>query len=62
MIGQRWVLFIAALSFGTGFILLSQAYDFLSILIAFIMIAFAQSQESGAFMSWFDNNYKLYAV
>ncbi|MHA2085478.1 MAG: MFS transporter, partial [Candidatus Thorarchaeota archaeon] len=33
-----------------------------SILIAFIMIAFAQSQESGAFMSWFDNNYKLYAV
>ncbi|MHA2244845.1 MAG: MFS transporter [Candidatus Hodarchaeales archaeon] len=30
-------------------------------LIAYILIAVAQSQESGAFDSWFQNNYKIYA-
>ncbi|MFX1256201.1 MAG: MFS transporter, partial [Promethearchaeota archaeon] len=61
-IGQRWVLFIAALSYGLGFIFVSQASDFISILIAFALIAFAQGQESGTFTSWFDNNYKMYVV
>jgi MFS family permease len=60
-IGQRWVLFIAALSYCFSFILLSQATDFVSILFVFILIALAQSQESGTFISWLDNNYKLYA-
>ena len=61
-IGQRWILFTAALSYGAGFVLLSQASDFASVLIAFIFIGFALSQESGTFISWFDNNYKLYAI
>ena len=38
-IGQRWVLFIAALSYCFSFIFLSQATDFVSILFAFILIA-----------------------
>ncbi|MHA1979207.1 MAG: hypothetical protein ACW98I_20060, partial [Candidatus Hodarchaeales archaeon] len=59
-IGQRWILFIAALSYGIGFILLSQASDLISISIPFLLIAFARSQESGAFISWLDNNYKYY--
>jgi MFS family permease len=59
-IGQRWILFIAALSYGLGFILLSQAVDFISVAIPFLLIAFARSQESGAFISWLDNNYKYY--
>lgn len=60
-IGQRWLLFVAALSYGFGFILISQASDFIGILIAFILVAFAQSQESGTFISWLDNNYKIIA-
>ena len=59
-IGQRWILFIAALSYGIGFILLSQASNLISIAIPFLLIAFARSQESGAFISWLDNNYKYY--
>ncbi len=59
-IGQRWILFIAALSYGIGFILLSQAFDLSSVLLPFLLIAFARSQESGAFISWLDNNYKYY--
>jgi MFS family permease len=60
-VGHRWVLFLAAISYGSGFFLLAQAKDFIGILIAFIIIAFAQSQESGTFIAWLDNNYKLYA-
>ncbi|MFW9788620.1 MAG: MFS transporter [Candidatus Thorarchaeota archaeon] len=61
-IGQRWVLFIAALSYGVGFIVLSQSFDVLSVLISFIFVAVAQSQEAGTYIAWFDNNYKLYAT
>jgi MFS family permease len=61
-LGQRWVLFVAALSYGIGFLVLSQAFDFASVLLAFILVAFAQSQESGTYIAWFDNNYKLYAT
>jgi MFS family permease len=61
-IGQRWLLFVAALSYGFAFIFISQASDFFGILIAFILVAFAQSQESGTFISWLDNNYKIIAT
>ncbi|MFX0045764.1 MAG: MFS transporter [Candidatus Hermodarchaeota archaeon] len=61
-LGQRWVLFVAAVSYGIGFIVLSQAFDFPSVLFAFVLVAFAQSQESGTYIAWFDNNYKLYAT
>jgi MFS family permease len=61
-LGQRWVFFVAALSYGIGFIVISQAFDFTTVLIAFVLVAFAQSQESGTYIAWFDNNYKLYAT
>ncbi|MFW9909018.1 MAG: MFS transporter [Candidatus Thorarchaeota archaeon] len=61
-IGQRWVLFAAALAYGFGFIILSQAFDFVTVMIAFIFVALAQSQESGTFIAWFDSNYKLYST
>ncbi len=61
-IGQRWILFVAALSYGIGFIILSQSFDFLTVLIAFVFVAVAQSQEAGTYIAWFDNNYKLYTT
>ncbi|MFW9913639.1 MAG: MFS transporter, partial [Candidatus Thorarchaeota archaeon] len=61
-IGQRWVLFIAAVSYGIGFIILGYAFDFITVLVAFALIAAALSLESGTFIAWFDNNYKLYAT
>jgi MFS family permease len=62
LVGQRWVLFSAALCYGIGFIFLSQAFDFPTVLIAFVLVAFAQSQEAGTYIAWFDTNYKLYAT
>jgi MFS family permease len=59
-IGQRWVLFIASLSFAIGLIMLSYANNFELMVFGFAIIGFAQGQESGAFHSWFDNNYLLY--
>lgn len=59
-IGQRWVLFMAALSYSVGFIILSQSFDFTTVLVAFIFVAIAQSQEAGTYIAWFDTNYKLY--
>ncbi|MBY8998915.1 MAG: MFS transporter, partial [Candidatus Thorarchaeota archaeon] len=61
-IGQRWILFMAALMYGIGFIVLSQSVNFLSVLISFIFVALAQSQEAGTYIAWFDNNYKLYTT
>ena len=61
-IGQRWVLFAAALSYGVGFVVLSQSFNFLTVMIAFIFVAIAQSQEAGTYIAWFDTNYKLYTT
>ncbi|MFW9973894.1 MAG: MFS transporter [Candidatus Thorarchaeota archaeon] len=61
-IGQRWILFLAALSYGIGFVILSQSFNFLTVLFSFIFIALAQSQEAGTYIAWFDNNYKLYST
>ncbi|MFW9997150.1 MAG: MFS transporter, partial [Candidatus Odinarchaeota archaeon] len=60
-IGQRWVLFFAALFYCTGFITLSQATTFPTLLFAFLILALADGQQSGAFQAWMDNNYKIYA-
>ena len=61
-IGQRWILFMAALMYGIGFILLSLSFNFLSVLLSFSFVAMAQSQEAGTYIAWFDNNYKLYTT
>lgn len=59
-IGQKWVIFVASLSYGLSFFILSQVNTFMGITVAFSILGFARGQESGAFHSWFDNNYKLY--
>ncbi|MHA2298339.1 MAG: MFS transporter [Candidatus Hodarchaeales archaeon] len=61
-IGQKWILSTAAICYSVGFIVLASASDFILLFLAFAILALAQSQESGAFGAWFDNNYKLYAV
>ncbi|MFW9991537.1 MAG: MFS transporter [Candidatus Odinarchaeota archaeon] len=60
-IGQKWLLVFSNLLFGTCYILLSFADNFFSFLIVYAILGFAQGQNSGAFMAWFDNNYKLLA-
>ncbi|MFX1439427.1 MAG: MFS transporter [Promethearchaeota archaeon] len=60
-IGQRWSLFMAAITYGIGFIVLSQAFDLSTVTVAFALLAIAVSLESGTYIAWFDNNYRLYA-
>jgi MFS family permease len=61
-VGQRWILATSALSFTIGFIILSQSTGFTGFLLASMALAIANSQQSGAFSAWFDNNYKMYAT
>jgi MFS family permease len=61
-IGQKWGLATASFFFALGYLALSQATSFNTLLIAFILLALASGQQSGAFISWFDNNYKHYSM
>jgi MFS family permease len=61
-IGQRWILATSAFSFTIGFVILSHATGFTGFLLASMALAIANSQQSGAFSAWFDNNYKMYAT
>lgn len=58
-IGQRWLLFLAYLTFGLSFGLLVIADSLFLFVIVYLLFAFASSQASGAFMTWLDNNYKI---
>ena len=58
-IGQRWILTISFAIYGLSYGLLIQANSFTDLLIIFVLVAFASSQESGALQSWFDNNFKV---
>ncbi|MHA2297658.1 MAG: MFS transporter [Candidatus Hodarchaeales archaeon] len=58
-IGQKWLMFTAYLSFGLSFYILTFADSLVTLLIAYIIFAFALSQASGTFNSWVDNNYKI---
>jgi len=60
-IGQKWVLFSALLTFGVSFCVLAFSQSFETLLVVYCLQALAASQESGALMSWFDNNYKATA-
>ncbi|MHA1990189.1 MAG: MFS transporter [Candidatus Hodarchaeales archaeon] len=60
-IGQKWVFVSVSTFYFFGYLFLALATDFSFLLVAFILIALASSQESGAFDAWFDNNYKAYA-
>lgn len=60
-IGQKWILFTSFMTFGLSYGLLAVSQTFDSLLIVYCLQAFAASQESGAIMTWFDNNYKVAA-
>ncbi|OLS24603.1 MAG: hypothetical protein HeimC3_18750 [Candidatus Heimdallarchaeota archaeon LC_3] len=59
-IGQKWILVTSYLFFGLGYLIFSYAEEFFVFLVAFILIAIGNSQHSGAYMTWLDNNYKIY--
>ncbi|MHA2029480.1 MAG: MFS transporter [Candidatus Kariarchaeaceae archaeon] len=57
-IGQRIVLTIAMISFGIGYLIISQFESYSSFAVASIFFGFALGQMSGALETWLDNNYK----
>ncbi|OLS24005.1 MAG: hypothetical protein HeimC3_22300 [Candidatus Heimdallarchaeota archaeon LC_3] len=57
-IGQRWVLVLAYVSHGLGFLLLNFSQTFVDFLFIGIVIGFANAQSSGALETWLDNNYQ----
>ncbi|MHA2273998.1 MAG: MFS transporter [Candidatus Hodarchaeales archaeon] len=60
-IGQKWVLFTAFITFGLSFAILAVAQSFEMLLVVYCLQAIAASQQSGALITWFDNNYKIAA-
>ncbi len=64
MLGQRWVLASAFLTYSAAFYLVSlikPGSPFILFLFAYVLMGVAASQESGALDSWFDNNYIMVA-
>ncbi|MHA2117594.1 MAG: MFS transporter, partial [Candidatus Thorarchaeota archaeon] len=61
-IGQRWVLASAFICFAFAFWLTSSATPespFTVFLAIYVLFGVANSQESGTWLSWFDNNYRV---
>lgn len=56
--GERWVFFASSIIFGLSSIILANANNFFSLVIAFSLFAIADASKSGGFVSWFSNNYK----
>ena len=57
-LGQRWILLVSFFSYGISYFLLAFSTNFTHLLLVYILVAFASSQQTGALQSWFDNNYK----
>lgn len=61
-IGQRWVVSSAAICYAISFFMLSTvttSTPFLYLVLIYFLSGLAQSQQSGAFAAWFDNNYRV---
>ncbi|TFG32143.1 MFS transporter [Candidatus Thorarchaeota archaeon] len=61
-LGQRWVIAIGNLLYGVVFFMVSlvtSATPFLYLVAVYVIQGIAQSQISGAWGAWFDNNYKV---
>ncbi len=62
LVGQRYVLASAFLTYGIAFFLVSMVTSSASLLLLIAIYAlqgFAQSQQSGTLATWFDNNYRV---
>jgi MFS family permease len=60
-IGQKWIISGAFICFGLMFYLTSfvtTATPFWLLILIYVLAGVANSQLSGAFMAWFDNNYR----
>jgi MFS family permease len=61
-IGQRYIIAGAQVSFGVAFLLISLITvdtPFPYLIAVYALMGFAQSQASGAWGAWFDNNYRV---
>ncbi|MFW9981593.1 MAG: MFS transporter [Candidatus Thorarchaeota archaeon] len=61
-IGQRYIIAGAQISYGLAFFLISFVTvdtPFLYLVGVYALMGFAQSQSSGAWGAWFDNNYRV---
>lgn len=61
-LGQRWVIVVAYVCYALSFLLLSWAGSFVDLALVYVLMGVGSSQESGAFRTWFDNNYKVLAA
>ncbi|MCE7736471.1 MAG: MFS transporter [Candidatus Heimdallarchaeota archaeon] len=57
-IGHKRVLSIASIFFGISSLILVFSNNFYQLTLAFVFLALANGQSSGALQSWFDNMYK----
>ncbi|MHA2249322.1 MAG: MFS transporter [Candidatus Kariarchaeaceae archaeon] len=58
-IGQRFVLVMAFFGYSIAFTVFSFADSFYMLTIGYSVFSLAAAQQSGAFESWFDNQYKI---
>ncbi|MHA1960436.1 MAG: MFS transporter [Candidatus Thorarchaeota archaeon] len=61
-IGQRYIIAAAFASFSVAFFMVSfvtSATPFAYLIVIYVFMGLGQSQMSGAFMAWFDNNYRI---
>lgn len=61
-IGQRWIVASASLCYALSFFMISfvtTSTPFLYLVVVYALTGLAQSQQSGAFGAWFDNNYRV---
>ncbi|MFW9918699.1 MAG: MFS transporter [Candidatus Thorarchaeota archaeon] len=61
-IGQRWIITSSFLTFAVCFYmvaLVGPGTPILYVVIIYLLMGFGNSQLSGAFMAWFDNNYRV---
>jgi MFS family permease len=57
-IGHKRVLSMAYIFFGVSSLVLAFSSNFYHLVLAFVFLALANGQSSGALQSWFDNRYK----
>jgi len=61
-IGQRWIVSSASICFALSFYMLSfvtTSTPFWFLIAIYVLAGLAQSQQSGAWAAWFDNNYRV---
>lgn len=61
-IGQRWIVASAGLCYAASFYMVSfvtTSTPFLYLVAIYVLTGLAQSQQSGAWGAWFDNNYRV---